>query len=565
MKQRPQKRRNYRRGQCAEIPVRMQAIPVRMQPMDFNIRNFDDLIEHPSSGLEQPNPMGNAHLLPHHQNMENPLRKIKFNEPIDKLVSQHLSQSAVSPFAPYEIKKDLSRVFYTSFFIGLLYYTFATPQHGIMAIYNRRTERKFQIAVVYGKTGEPNVLHIHEIDFGTLSGRKPLPMQASKKQLASLKANIERDFGGSLHISAVVTYEYTLYEQYTNVDMRVGVRMNLERSQRIDDENLPKEYSLHDADYSSYDNALSFLELWHEEWAEVVESTQAVSGAANDGPSIVELIPLWSNIVDLIFPSLINNIHQDLQYGKEEQMMGYFHSIIFAALSDSYYERVMNSEYPPLHYNPEGSFIYLTPPAVMQHEHILINMQMGKLHTPAGYEVLAHMRSDRQEAKIYELFMEDDIELALDHDDGLARERILRWDIHSVAESLHQDLLLLKDISTDAEMSEMYKELLNEKWLYYSGLAVGERTMSFRVIHSKDETSDAAQIANQMPLSETEEHAFAIVSIKDGQFAIRALSSNQHYLNTDNVISQCEERRKKRNMASICHSYDEKWSSEAYE
>uniref|UniRef100_A0A915JLN9 Uncharacterized protein n=1 Tax=Romanomermis culicivorax TaxID=13658 RepID=A0A915JLN9_ROMCU len=96
-------------------------------------------------------------------------------------------------------------------------------------------------------------------------------------------------------------------------------------------------------------------------------------------------------------------------------------------------------------------------------------------------------------------------------------------------------------------------------------LAVGEQTVSFHVIHSNDETSDAAQIANQVPLSETEEHAFAIVSIEDGQFAIRALASNQHYLNTDNVISQCEERRKKRNMASICHSYDEKWSSEAEE
>uniref|UniRef100_A0A915JFW3 Uncharacterized protein n=1 Tax=Romanomermis culicivorax TaxID=13658 RepID=A0A915JFW3_ROMCU len=150
--------------------------------------------------------MGNAHLSPHHQIMENPLRKVKFYQPIDKLVTEHLSQSAVSPFAPYEIKKDLSHVFYTPFFIGLLYNIFATPEHEMMAIYNRRTERNFQIAIVYGKTGEPNVLHIHEIDFGTLSGMEPLPMQASKKQLTSLKANMERDFGGGLHISAVVTY-----------------------------------------------------------------------------------------------------------------------------------------------------------------------------------------------------------------------------------------------------------------------------------------------------------------------------------------------------------------------
>uniref|UniRef100_A0A915JEY0 Uncharacterized protein n=1 Tax=Romanomermis culicivorax TaxID=13658 RepID=A0A915JEY0_ROMCU len=98
--------------------------------------------------------------------------------------------------------------------------------------------------------------------------------------------------------------------------MWVRVPTSLERCQRIYAESLPNEYCLHDADYSSYDNALSFLEEFHEEWEEVVESIRAVSQTANNGPSKEELIALFFYMAHLMLPSVATNIHHDLQYGQ---------------------------------------------------------------------------------------------------------------------------------------------------------------------------------------------------------------------------------------------------------
>uniref|UniRef100_A0A915KUB6 Uncharacterized protein n=1 Tax=Romanomermis culicivorax TaxID=13658 RepID=A0A915KUB6_ROMCU len=158
----------------------------------------------------------------------NPLKRLRFDEPIDKFVSPHLVHDHVSPFKSSNVKSSAAKMFYTSFFLGLLTAEYAKKETGIISMYKRQTVNTLELLVVYERQNGAS-LHVHEIDFGEAFGDLDTKERDSLdgRRLAAIERKIEGN-PKTFSIAEVEVHKYKLVEQLINpVKDKVGFKMIL--------------------------------------------------------------------------------------------------------------------------------------------------------------------------------------------------------------------------------------------------------------------------------------------------------------------------------------------------
>uniref|UniRef100_A0A915IUB6 Uncharacterized protein n=1 Tax=Romanomermis culicivorax TaxID=13658 RepID=A0A915IUB6_ROMCU len=364
--------------------------------------------------------------------LTNPVRSLRFNEPIHMAVSEHLGQSHVSPFNNFQIQgPSVPKNFYFQFFIGLLAAARLEPGNKITAAYTRQYENLLQILVTYGETE----MHSHSIFYGKLNVDNS-PEIALERELQPLSRHIN-DLDGT-NIKTIESHVYDLVPHRPSSeisDERVGMQMNLRQKKKI---STKGDFSPHGANIADFTSQPKRDELSY--FFDQIRLTTSE-------PDVADLNMLAQNAL--------------LQVPRSETpgngyIAGYLHGLMFSALPDKYYHRVLTANFPSIRFDPVGMQVYFPATVQRPDEHLLIDSDPYDINRHNGYDVFDQLTNVNHETQI----TETRLVVSENRFDPLS-STLLQWNIENLAQNLHTDIVF----STPSDAQD-----LKENIEYYSGV-----------------------------------------------------------------------------------------------
>uniref|UniRef100_A0A915J418 Uncharacterized protein n=1 Tax=Romanomermis culicivorax TaxID=13658 RepID=A0A915J418_ROMCU len=485
------------------------ALPKVLFSLNKNMRLEIDNIEEqlaPNAG----NVLPHRNVFETHDTMprKNPLRELRFDRPIHKAVSEHFSQSHFSPFHNFQLEYMYARMFYFKFFAGILTAACLEPSAKISRAYVKIDENCVHILVAYGQDsfGE---MHSHIIHMDKSSGDNRGGINAfatSYDELIALGRQISQAERG-IDIQTIKSHEYELIPQPTNVEDRMGVKMNLVKSERLEFQEMNPNSPPNAADLKKFEQIKldPILRVRYQKIRTAVtepdlDDLKESGIACNIGMKAPP--PGWE-------------IH------RSALMAGYVHGILSSALPYEYYKKMLDAPIPAVSYNTEqrGMHLYFPATIEMPDEHLLFDTRENLIKKCIGYDVLNQLDNVRPGTQVTE------------------------YDLNNVANIKE---ISIPENSVRPFVTGAFKEFLighfgtskeNGRWKIQAEISHNEQNFKLYMELFKSEAVEAGARASNLK-SDVEKGAFAIsynlANSKDDS-AIMALSEEQKYLNTENT------------------------------